>query len=90
MGILTSGKQSFWGILCQTLTAPTRGALKFWHVIPTGALFSFFLLLETTEKLTKNDFSSVAAKRGIYTQKIFISVDLLLDMKGHNNKQKCS
>jgi hypothetical protein len=31
---------SLWGILCQILTAPTPGALKCWHVIPTGAFYS--------------------------------------------------
>jgi hypothetical protein len=31
--------------------------------IPTGALFSFFFMLETSKKLMKNDFSSVAEKK---------------------------
>jgi hypothetical protein len=31
--------------------------------------------LEAPEKLTKNDFSSVAAKKGIYTRNIIITDD---------------
>ena len=62
--------------------------------IPVGAqsrqehLFIFFCCWK--KKFVKIDFSSVAAKSGICARKIFIYVDLLLDMQGHNNKQKCS
>jgi hypothetical protein len=31
--------------------------------------------LETTEKLTKNEFSPGTEKKGIYTRKVFISDD---------------
>jgi hypothetical protein len=45
------------------------GALKVWHVIPTGAPLSFFLPLERRKKLTTIDFSSIATNRGICTRK---------------------
>ena len=48
------------------------GEMNIWHVIPTGAPFSLFLLLEIHKKFVKIGFSSVAEKKGICTRKVFI------------------
>jgi hypothetical protein len=42
---------------------------------PDRCIWLFFLLLETSEKLTKIDFSSVAEKKEHYTRKVFILDD---------------
>jgi hypothetical protein len=59
--------------LSRKITDQHRGIYTRWCSIPTGAPFSFFLLLKTPEKLMKNEFSLVVEKRGICTRKVFIS-----------------
>ena len=50
--------------------------------IPTGALFHFFLLLETHKKFVKIAFSSVAEKKEHYTRKVYM---LMISEAVHSN-----